>query len=531
MKSTIRRLGLVCLVFLLSQMSALSVTPIAEGMDIYGHLAYLDFFTAQRRAPRPGELSMADWIVTLRQDMPGPDLSESGERYRRWAGLSADDKRLIAARRPAISDPDVYIQANNQSQHPPLYYALLSPLYRVMKPNLEVGTQLFILGLASACIAALALPGLYLTLRRHFDKSASLIALLALAWFPNFLPFLGRITNDALAFPLVVWSVYLCLRCRDSESRAPLLAAGATIAIAGFAKTYALTLWPLYVACAFFGVYGRRWRMAGLAIAISAVGVGALVGYNLATTGHAILLREMVANEAIPLSDVIMSLIRLNLVWFFGGVAKGFWWFGYQSFVSPGLLFYAPLGLAPILLLFQRRASWPGILREVWPHLLAIVSFVGGMAWHAANFTLLARLRGQAAFSGNEGWYADVLVGSFAVVALVLLKARLSARAFRPTIAAIAIFMVCWNVWARTALAAFWTGQVGTGRVAEEGILRGILWSQAIPALLSPDALGHWLSLPGVIGPIPVLAVVSLLIAIGTTLALLRTVSIPETRT
>ncbi len=98
MKPELRQVGLVCLVFLLSQISALSVTPIGEGMDVYGHLAYIDFFASRNRAPAPDELSMADWIVALQQDMPGPDFSTTATRYRRWAGLGAEEQRLVAER-------------------------------------------------------------------------------------------------------------------------------------------------------------------------------------------------------------------------------------------------------------------------------------------------------------------------------------------------------------------------------------------------------------------------------------------------
>ncbi len=508
----------MCAVFLLVEVSAVSVTPAGEGMDVYGHLAYLDFFAARNRAPTPDELSVAAWIVALREDVPGPDFSTTGERYRRWAGLEPDQRRQIADRNQPAPGAVPYVASNYEAQQPPLYYAVLSPVYRLISPAYRIETQLFILSLVSACIATLALPGLYLTFRRHLNQSESLIALLGLAWFPNFLPFLGRITNDALAFPLIVWAVYFCLRSRERRAWSSIVAAGALITVAGFTKIYALAIWPLFVACAFWGAAGRRWREAGLALTVCGLGVGALVAYSLVTTGHIFALREMAATEALPLPLRILWLTKLNPVWFFGGLVKGFWWSGYWSFVSPGLIYYAPLGAIPLLLLLPKsRPAWAEVIRSLWPHGVVIASFVAAMAWHAANFALLASLNGQTVFSGNEGWYANVLVGCFAVVALVLLKARLGPPALGRCLAAITAFLVVWNIFARFAVGAFWMGIVDV-----EGRNRGIIWPQALPAILNPDVWRNWLSLAGVIEPVAFTALLPLLVAIGLTAVALR---------
>ncbi len=375
---------------------------------------------------------------------------------------------------------------------------------------------IFILSFVSTCIAALALPGLYLTFRRHLDETSSVIALLALAWFPNFLPILGRVTNDALAFPLVVWAIYFCLRSRDSNSRLYIVLAGAAIMVAAFTKAYALTLWPLYIACAFFGNGRMRWREAGLALLAGAGGTGILLAFNLATTGHAIPLQHMVAAESIPLLERLTWLFKLNPVWFFEGLAKGFWWSGYWSFVSPGLIYYAPIGLLAWLLFLRCRMAWAAVLRSIWPHLVAVAAFVAAMAWHAANFALLANLRGQTEFSGNEGWYANVLVSSFAAIALVLLRARLAPLALRRILAGTAVFLVGWNIFSRVALGAFWMGLTDV-----EGHNRGIIWTQAMPSILIPDAWRNWLGLPGVVRPVAATSLLPLVMAIGLTAGIL----------
>ena len=55
MKPPIRRRGLVYMVFLLCQVSALSVTLVCEGMGILGYLAFADVYASQNLAPSAGD--------------------------------------------------------------------------------------------------------------------------------------------------------------------------------------------------------------------------------------------------------------------------------------------------------------------------------------------------------------------------------------------------------------------------------------------------------------------------------------------
>ena len=514
--------GLITLVFFLRLASQLAITPLGEGLDFFNHLSYVVFMAEQGRAPRPEEPALPTWVDGLQYTVPGPDMSADGAKYRAWAALEPAEQARVRAALAAGTTTTAYNRPNGQSQHPPLYYWLLSRVYLIFPPGLNLEARAYVLALLSIALAALALPGLYKTFRLHFDQKVSLLALLALAWFPNSLPFLTRVTNDTLALPFIVWGVYFCLRARVSLKPIHLLAAGVLLVLACFTKTYALTLLPLYLLCAVVGDRRLAWRNLTVALPVLVLGVGAFFAYNLSVTGHLIPLTEMRWTAELPLASRLLALVQVDPVWFVGGLVKGFWWLGFWSFVSPGLVYYLPLlALAYVFGAPPRqpagRRDWLA-LRELWPHYTALALFTAGMLWHAALFTLAARYSGAKMYSGNEGWYANVLLGSVFVIVLVLLQRRLPPGWLPRVLAGLAVFFIAWSALAVAAILPYWGGAVGA-----PGRLRAPPLSQLIPALFDPQVWANLQSLPGVMAPLALTSGLPLLLSLaGTALVLYR---------
>jgi hypothetical protein len=332
------------------------------------------------------------------------------------------------------------------------------------------------------------------------------------------LPFLGRVTNDTLAWPLMAWSTYFCLRLRAEGRLRDTLAAGLLLGLALFAKTYALTLVPVYWLCAAAGGHRRQQavRTAALAGLLILVCLAGFFAMNLANTGHLIPLTELRITARLPLAARLAAPLQVDYLWFFGGLAKNFWWLGYWSFVSPGWVFFLPLAGPIVLLLVRPRVpagghAGPG-WRSLWPHYAALAAFAAALLWHAALFTLDARLHGLARHSGNEGWYANVLLGSVAAILSVALWRRVSAAAFQTLLAGLVGFLVACNAAAVAAMAAFWGGTAPAS-----GWLRALPADQFVRALLNPATWTNWLSLPGILQPVALTSLAPLLLAlIGT---------------
>ena len=509
-------LALIVAVYVLRLAAQLAVTPLGEGLDFFSHLAYIVFMVEQGRPPVPDEQAVPDWVARLAAEVPGPDDASKPVTYRSWAAL---DEAERAQRRAALNGDTTtaaYITRNYQSQHPPLYYWLLGGVYRLFPAGLTLDARVYWLGLVSVALSALALPGIYQTLRLHLDETPALLAVLALAWYPNLLPFLARISNDTLAIPLLVWGLYFCLRARVSQQRRHWVVAGGLLALACFTKTYALTLLPVYLLCAAVGEKRLTWRNLGVAVPVTVAALGSFAAFNLATTGHLVPLTEMQQTDTLPLLTRLAALFQVDPVWFVGGLAKGFWWLGFWSFVSPGLFYYLPpLALAYVLAVPPRTGGAAGdrfSVRTLWPHYAALALFTAGLLWHAAMFTLAARLDGLSVHSGNEGWYLNVLLGSVFVIAGVLLERRLSAGAFRRVLAGLVVFFMVWSAVGQAALIAFWGGAVPV-----QSRLRAVAWGEALPALLRPETWADWFALPGILQPVAFTGLLPLLLALAGT--------------
>lgn len=488
-------LALILGVYLLNHLAQIAVTPFGEGMDFYGHLSYVVFYADKDEAPNAGTLSTPSWILRLRQLVPGPDPSIGADRYQAWMRLPEAERqrqREAALTVPATND---YVASNYESQQPPLYYWLVSRAYRRFDPGSSLAVRVYLLCLFSECLAATALVAIYLTFRLYLDETASLLGLLIVAWYPNLMGFLGRITNDALAFPMIAWAVYWSCLSQRRGSRIPLVLAGVLIVVAGFVKAYALALVPAYLLCALWAGGKRNGRALGIAAAIAAAGVGLLLWFNLSTTGHVIPLNEMRSTDALPLGERFRALTRIDPIWFVGGLVKGFWWSGYWSFVSPGRFYFVPLLAFAFLLIKPPVDSRPEArrwsVRLLWPH-YAFLGFFGlATLWHAAAFHLF-RSPGVTHQQGNEGWYANVLLGSVSAVFLVLAAHRVSPARLHRWLASVVLFFILWNLIARFALAAFWSGRAGR--------LHGVQWEQVLTkTVVDRSAWAGWSSLPGVL--------------------------------
>jgi hypothetical protein len=505
-------LVLVLAVYLLSHLSQIAITPLGEGMDFFGHLSYVVFAAENGRSPSADEPSVPAWIAALKPILPAPDASADGSRYREWAHSEGGARQARRAAALAVPDRSEYVAANYEAQQPGLSYWLASRVYLRLDPGWDLARRVYALSAFSECLVAIGLVAVWLTFRLYVDEAASALALLAVAWYPNLLAFFGRLTNDSLAFALMAWAIFLTCRSQRRDFWRDLVAAGGLLVLAAFTKAYALTFVPVYLLCALRPAGRTSWRRLAVAAAIVIGGVGWLFERNLRTSGRLLPLLELRLPREAAFSEILQSALRIDPAWFMAGMARGFWWSGYWSFLSPGAFYYLP-PLALGYLLFKRPVDVSAgshflSFREIWPHVCALGFFLAGMVWHAAAFRFYAELGGAGVRRGNEGWYANALLGSAFVIGLVLLKHRVPAARFRSVLAGTAVFLIIWNLVARAALVGFWTGRAvkprgfGFETLRPAGGPAASLWSDLE-------------SLPGILGPLPLTCALPLAIALA----------------
>jgi hypothetical protein len=512
------------LTFFFALASQVAVTPLGEQMDFFGHISYVCFLARTGLIPRPGALTLPAGIDTIQKNLPAPDQG-GGERYKRWASLDSAQREEL--KREACDPANLrtgFSRPNYEAQHPPVYYWIISPLYS-WTSRLPLDYQNWLLSLFSILLASLAIPAVYLIFEQVFGVRAGVCAALLVAWLPNYMSFLGRITNDCLSFPLFSWSIYLLVR-KDKTDR-HLIAALVLIATALFTKSYALTLLPLAVlGCWDLTGDGNR---AQLRIRTKifltfflALAVAALFFFNWKFSGHWLLLTEVRDSAHASLFQKIMGMLRLNPVWFyFNGLIRLFWWSGFWSLVSPGIYYYVPLaifgGVAGYGLFI--KGSWRDrtFWNEAFPHLVAVFSFIAAMAWHASLFEIRTATVAGAERTGNEGWYLLVIAPSIFMLLFLPIKRIGSEVRQRKLLQFLASGVILWNLLGRLSIYMFWSGHVSLHH-----FLRRMDLKDTVAAIFNPQSWNSWLSLPGIIHPVWLTSILPLLAALIASVLLLN---------
>lgn len=363
-------------------------------------------------------------------------------------------------------------------------------------------------------MAAAAVPALRRVLAAVAEPRAAAWTLLAWLWFPNFLPFLGRIANDPMAFALMSWVIALCADRPIGRRRGWTAAVLLTAAV--FTKEYALVLIPAVAAAL---LLRRRadgtwdWRAGAGPAAAAAAGIAAALAWQAVRAGHALPLIHVVGTASVPLREKLASLTRVDPLWLAAGLARGAFWCGHWSFVSPGRWFYLPLLTAPALFAIRPLAMWRAGAwldwRRLWFHYGVIAAFVAAMVVHAALF--LHYPAAGAARSGNEGWYLNAAIAAFAALALALAARRLRPAALRRAAGWTLVLAIAWNLLARLTVVLFWNSGAPL-----RGVGRALDWRAALAAA-ADHGWEAWLSCPGVIRPVALTSALPLAMALALT--------------
>jgi hypothetical protein len=512
------------IIFFLVLSSQVTVTPLGEQMDFFGHISYVCFLQRTGTIPRPQAPTVPAGIEKIESSLPSPDTG-SGERYIQWAAMdTANRNRLKQAALDPANLQTEFTQPNYQAQHPPLYYLILSPIYGWIS-EMPLDQKNLILSLSSLFLATLAIPAVYLIFEQTFGPRGGFLATLIVIWLPNFMPFLGRITNDCLSFPLFTWSIYLLVRKNNTLLHR--VAAAILIGLALFTKSYALILLPLALLLSWNLIGPKnqsnsRIRDGALLTLILTFAVASLFFLNSKLSGNLLLLTEIRATEQASLIEKIAGMFSLDPVWFYlNGLIRLFWWSGFWSMVSPGLYFYAPIAIFGAVAAYGLfpKGAWqdPLFWQEVLPHLVVVFSFVAGMAWHASLFEIANASLGGGGRSGNEGWYLLIIAPSIFLVLLSPIKWISAEAGWCRLLQFLAAGMMLWNLLGRLSSYMYWSGSV---RIHH--FIRGMDLKDTIRALFDAGSWNAWLSLPGIIPPVWINSLLPLCIALFSSIFFLR---------
>ena len=409
----------------------LAITPVFEAFDENAHYSYIRQIAYQGRIPVRGE-SFIDQVVA---DYQGPVSYSSGKPpfdggmvyHKFFKRQDLVDSYIIQYRQnilPASFAPSLI--ENWQSQHPPLYYALMAPILRVVDQEPLV-TQIFVLRLVSYLLALSGMAlGILAILQREQAGVPTRNFPLLLGFviypfmMPMFFPEFARIGNDSLCVFLVGLLAYLLSKWSTDDSGVKLsIAIGTTLGFGLLTKAFFI---PIAVAIFMFifmrslierpageKVAKMQLRFLYLLLPTMAIGGGWYV-YNYLALGD-----WSGSNVAIELArkggflENISNTFSLST--FLRGVATSlvtFVWGGTWSLTHLPHVLYIPL-LVAITWVFGafclqlRKVPFTDTL---WLSVWLIFFFGAGISWHAIVNIALG-IEGNA---NTPGWYLHILL-------------------------------------------------------------------------------------------------------------------------
>lgn len=383
--------------------------PPWEGFDESAHWSYIQELSDTGHAPRYG----VDGLSADLTAYPGPVAYGAAPPFERTGRPTYRSFRLISAG-PIIGTPSHYVSdggRNWQAQHPPLYYALMAPLYRAAHA-LGWVDHLLVLRLASFAMAFAGLSIGVMATPRFAAPVGRWTGPIMAAWpflFPQFFPEFARLGNDSLCLLLASCAWAMLLRLLGGQGRwATAAMLGVSLGLGLLTKAFFLPIGAGVAAmlAAHWWATGRR--SAALAQAALAGGVALVIGAwwyiskDLQTgdlTGSDEFIRF---NQAGGLGRLAQGVSLTNLARGVGVLGGAFVWAGTWSLARlPEILLLPPILLLGLTLWSYLRGLTPGDLIG-WAPLALTLPMLAGLLYH-----LLVWATGVGAVT--PGWYLHIL--------------------------------------------------------------------------------------------------------------------------
>jgi len=480
-----RSIFLLIFGYLLLGVAHIALLPPWEGFDETAHYSYLQQITDTHKIPRQGASFISKDVETYRLFAPIPYSSvppvehNGGFTYRAFFESSDEVVKRGGEHihKPPMK-PRKYTEGNGlnwQSQHPPLYYLLLSPIYLSTK-HLSWGVQLFILRLTSYLFAWSALYiGCMIYLRRiHSNNSKTnekiyywitfgfgIWPILLPSWFPE----MARMGNDSLCALIMalIWAVSI-RACSKGLSPAYAFVIGLLLGMGCLTKSFFV---PVTVGIVGFWMM-RQWVLEGpqylrsksflLCLPLMLLTTVLISGwwYFMNWYQHDVALGS---DEMIQLKNaggLLNNLIRnFSLkAWLRGHAAfiTTFAWPGTWSLARPQYIYLAPMAFIGIFVSTAYLNALRNFKIAATPWLSAWVSLpvLLGFSYH-----VLLRIALTGEGRGTSGYYLHFLVVPLIVALGIGLAKSWHNKGFRITIFLLLCYSTVFSVlisWAQFLL-------------------------------------------------------------------------------
>lgn len=460
---------------LLVGLSFAALLPPFEGFDEPSHYSYIEQLAQTGTRPRLTDPLAAD---VERYLGVAPSAASPRWSYRTFfaagsgivaRGRAAAHGTLESSRpwRPAVGTQ------NGEGQHPPLYYALLAPIFR-LSMGLSLDGQLILLRAVSYCIAWL---GLCIVVWAPVVEAANdtserrMIALAPALWpalFPMWFIEMGRLGNDSLVAFWAACAAVLLPRTSLKGGSSNHLALGVVCALGLLTKA---TFLPLVAAIFLFLCY-KLWiarqnkedfRRMAASLAICATAVVVIAGWwyaiNLYSSGSLIGSNDEahLSAKGSLLGLILAHLQPVSAQGLHGalfGTAATFLWTGSWSFIVPPPLSELPLAaLVAVIAAGYVSASLRSRPRSFeWIYSLTLIFFIAGLVRQALIIFV------ETAVFSVALWYLHSFAPFFAPMLGRSLREIARWRPALPFTAALLVYPLIFLPFATGVLALYYAG-------------------------------------------------------------------------
>ena len=433
------------------------IAPMWDGFDEPFHLAYVTFVAQHGRPPGFTEASFPDLILTANRFLPS-FLGYGAPSFSEWSSMTDDQRSRNRAELDRLTGGELlgsgirYTGPNYERQQGPLYYYLGAPV-ALLCSSCNLAELLIALRLFSVLLASLVVPLSAILVLRTLGRGGLLVALPIVALAPNTLFFVDRVTNDALAWPLMAAICILLVEVTRPFSQLRHFVALGLAITAGICTK--LTLLPALPAAIVAVWISRRTgepdsssakraaSSSGLptSLIVWCVAVGfpvlmtvILVSWNKLSSGTFTGLAQSTAAMQSTPAQWLSAARHALTANYFQRLTMNHLWSGGWAFVQPSPQWYVAAAVTMAALIGVARIARPKFpgdsrsngagTRSLLPLIAFGCFFVAAMLFHVLSGTVAARQVTGFPAIGAEGWYLDLLRPLEAMLVAVIVARR-----------------------------------------------------------------------------------------------------------
>ena len=471
--------------------SYIAMLPIWEGFDETAHFSYLQQVADNRKIPLDGKDPISTDIEKYYDHAPVPHALSAEFRSKErltYRSFFSKPAELLSHSKDFIhstNNPRKYLPGkgyNWESQHPPFYYILLSPIYSVTN-RLSWGKQIFILRMVSYTFAWLGLVvAIFICLETAKNQSslnkiylwnwAAIGAGLWPIFFPAWFSDMARIGNDSLCCFLLSLIWFISIKMTSIEvSFKYFLLLGLLLGIGCLTKAIFV---PLTVGVLSFWLF-RAWKLQGRAGLLKTMRLCSFVILTiLASSGW------WYWNNHVQYG-VISGNIDLKLLKQAGGLWNGletnfsfyqwirsnaallvsFGWIGSWSLVKPPLIFLTPIIFMLLLLVYAylKTIRYSNIISSEWFPVWLVLPILIGLSYH-----ILVRIALTGEGRGTPGFYLHILAAPMSAV-LGLSLHKIWANNFLKTIMQVLFgYIILFSIGTTWSQSLFFSGLISASK-------------------------------------------------------------------